>query len=104
MKYLTVIWGMVIFLLSCLPCTDSAAAYEPCETTVQASHSHADPAQESDLCSPLCECNCCSGITIAVHVPALQEPQHFPLSTYRIAYADHGAFSPAFPFWHPPRA
>ena len=105
MKYLSVIWGMVIFLLACLPCTDSGTAYAQCETTtVQATHSHADPAQGADLCSPLCECNCCGGITLSFSCPQLAEPPHNPQGSYLSAYLPGGAVSPSFPFWHPPKA
>ncbi|WP_394353904.1 DUF6660 family protein [Pontibacter beigongshangensis] len=105
MKHLTVMWGMVIFLLACLPCTDSGTAFAQDDiTVVQAQHGHADAAQEYDLCSPLCECNCCGGITILLGFSPIKEPQHILLSPYLSTYVSGGAVSPTFPFWHPPKA
>ncbi|WP_345161669.1 DUF6660 family protein [Pontibacter saemangeumensis] len=105
MKNLTVVWGMLIFLLACLPCTDSSTALAEANTTVaQLADNHHGAGQEADICSPLCECNCCGGITLSFHIPSLSGvhpvPQSSPLSTY----APEGAASPSFSFWHPPKA
>ncbi|MCJ8167349.1 hypothetical protein MKJ04_21085 [Pontibacter sp. E15-1] len=105
MKYLTLIWGILILAMSCLPCTDSGAAYaQDRPTTVQADDLHHDDAQDADLCSPLCECNCCGGITLATHVPKLPAPEHTPQSTSLSTYLRATSFSPSFAFWHPPKA
>jgi len=106
MKYLTVMWGMIIFLLACLPCTDSgtALAQPGAAPVVQASHSLDDATQNPDLCSPLCECSCCGGIKLANFAPQLPEPQQVLQSSFISTYVLEGAVSPTFPFWHPPKA
>ncbi|GGG18751.1 DUF6660 family protein [uncultured Pontibacter sp.] len=105
MKYLSVIWGMVIFLLACLPCADSGTAFAQDDTTVvQADYGHADAGQENDLCSPLCECNCCGGISLTISFPQTQEPPHNPSGSTLNTYLPGGAVSPSFAFWHPPKA
>ncbi|PTX13171.1 hypothetical protein C8N40_11393 [Pontibacter mucosus] len=104
MKYLTVIWAIVILAMACLPCADEGAAFaQGKSTTVQADDFHQDGAQDEDLCSPLCECNCCGGITLISWIAPPSEPQPYPQSTYRSAYLDDAAYSPEFPFWHPPK-
>lgn len=104
MKYLTVIWATLILAMACLPCSDEGAAFAQSEvTTVQADHFHQDSAQDEDLCSPLCECNCCGGITLTSRAVPPSEPLPYPQGTYRSAYFDDAAYSPAFPFWHPPK-
>ncbi len=107
MKYLTVLWGMLIFLLACLPCTDSSTAFaaDASTTTVQEAHTHdSGTAHGDDACSPLCECNCCGGLTLSVHFPPIAEPHSAPHIVFLSTHAPDGAVSPSFPFWHPPKA
>ncbi|ARS34618.1 DUF6660 family protein [Pontibacter actiniarum] len=105
MNFLTVIWGILIFAMACLPCMDKEEVLAPDATaTVQADNYHHDGAAGEDLCSPLCECNCCGGISLTFQVPALSEPQQGPQSPCLSIYVSAGAASPSFSFWHPPKA
>mgnify|MGYP005753841777 CR=1 FL=1 len=104
MKYLTVIWAFVMLAMACLPCTDEGTALAQSEvTTVQANDLHQDGAQGEDLCSPLCECNCCGGIKVAFHAPQLPELHELQYIPSLSTYLEPGAVTPAFPFWHPPQ-
>src|SRR5690606_26226589 len=105
MKHLTLLWGIIILLLACVPCTDSVAAVDAAGSSlVQEGEEHSDPLGDSDLCSPLCECNCCGGITLAFFLPKLAVQPHTPLVSYSSTYTLGGPVSPDFSFWHPPKA
>jgi hypothetical protein len=106
MKHLTVIWATFILALACIPCMDGGETFaQSVGTTVQADDLHHDEAQgeEQELCTPLCDCNCCGGIKVTFHAPQLMEPQHSQQGVYLSTHVQHGAVSPSFPFWHPPR-
>ena len=104
MKYFAVIWGIVIFLLACMPCTDSGTAYaKGTDTELKADITHSDADQEADLCSPLCECNCCGGITLTIQFQKIAQPLLLPQSTSPSTYVVRGPAAPVIPFWHPPK-
>ncbi|WP_370523762.1 DUF6660 family protein [Pontibacter sp. Tf4] len=104
MKYFAVIWGMIIFLLACLPCTDSGTAYaQGTDTLVQADTGHSDAEQETDLCSPLCECNCCGGLTLSFQLQKVTQPLVLPQRTNPSTYVVRGPVDPVISFWHPPK-
>jgi hypothetical protein len=102
MKYLTVIWATFILALACIPCMDGDEIFvQSLGTTVQADDVHHDETQE--LCTPLCDCNCCGGIKVAFHVTQLMESQHSQQDIYLSTYVEPGANKPSFSFWHPPQ-
>uniref|UniRef100_UPI0040408FB9 DUF6660 family protein n=1 Tax=Pontibacter sp. H259 TaxID=3133421 RepID=UPI0040408FB9 len=105
MKYPIIIWGLFIFLLACLPCTDSGMAYaQGTDTELKADITHSDADQEADLCSPLCECNCCGGITLTIQFKKIAQPLLLLQSTSPSTYVVRGPAAPVIPFWHPPKA
>ncbi|WP_128396971.1 DUF6660 family protein [Botryobacter ruber] len=105
MRYLTVIWAMFIFLLACIPCTDSAmAAALDNDTVAAAAHNPESPAHADDLCSPLCECKCCGGTVLLIVTQTVAEPQLVHRNPDNSLYLSFDIASPSFPYWHPPRA
>lgn len=59
-KYLAYIFSVYIFVLACLPCTDSTE----CDDYTQASQvaqadTHQDHSHETEACSSFCLCSCC---------------------------------------------
>jgi hypothetical protein len=104
MKYLAVIWAILIFFLSCIPCTDSGESMEQDGLTmVQTDPAHHDAGADADLCSPLCECHCCGGVTLSgfrikMGPPVVVLESQLPL------FSPSGLPSPSFGFWHPPKA
>ena len=104
MKYLTVVWAILILALACFPCMDSGISVaQGFATTVQADDLHQDGAQDDDLCTPLCDCNCCGGVKVAFQVTLLPEPLDLQHNAFLSTYLEQGAATPSFPFWHPPR-
>ncbi|SFG86564.1 DUF6660 family protein [Pontibacter chinhatensis] len=105
MKYLTIIWAMIILTLACLPCADSGTAYAAgSATSISVDDLHNDAGQEADLCSPLCECNCCGGISLFLSVAfEASSPERVDIA-YSSPYHAEEFSSPFFPFWHPPKA
>lgn len=59
MKYLAFIFSIYIFALNLVPCADYVLSDDDAKTeisqTVDNNHQH----QDSDLCSPFCQCHCC---------------------------------------------
>ncbi|PRY14311.1 hypothetical protein CLV24_104121 [Pontibacter ummariensis] len=104
MKFLTVIWATLILALSCFPCSDGGAAHAEGKATVlQDFGVDQDEAEHEELCSPLCECKCCGGISLTVHFSPLAPPVVVHTS-YISPYHAVDLASPTFPFWHPPKA
>ena len=62
MNWVKVVLALYITFLACLPCSDIYAQSEPGTASVsaQADDRHQE---ETDICSPLCICNCCAGVS-----------------------------------------
>jgi hypothetical protein len=104
MKYLTVIWAILILAMSCFPCMDSNEAYaQSPASTVQADELHHQDEQGEDHCAPMCDCNCCGIVKLVFQIKQLEEPQHIQQIPSLSPYVEPGAATPSFPFWHPPR-
>ena len=74
------------------------------DTELKADITHSDSDQEADLCSPLCEFNCCGVITLTIQFQKVAQPLVLPQSTYHPNYVVRGPVAPVIPFWHPPKA
>lgn len=67
MKLLSFIFSIYFFALAVMPCCDVKAEDDLCKTQIE--HSHLDTGHENhqeDICSPLCMCHCCGGVTLQV--------------------------------------
>src|SRR6185436_3045091 len=65
MKYLYFIFAVYVFMLSSIPCNESET--QDCKRISSISYQHAHQHQEeSDDCSPFCQCACCQGTILVV--------------------------------------
>lgn len=62
MNWVKVILAFYITFLACLPCSDTFAQTEPGIASVSA-QADAQHQEKADICSPLCMCNCCAGVS-----------------------------------------
>jgi hypothetical protein len=76
MKVFTFIFSLYILVLIAIPCVDRP--YEntihPTEHAGQTSHGHGD---DSDHCSPFCDCNCCGNQVVSMENILLPEVVSF---------------------------
>jgi len=100
-KPCTLILAIIVIVQSCMPCTDAfAMGSGNGKAEVSQSHGCQDP--QDDLCSPFCQCGCCTGFAFMFHPsPAITplpkvDPKHaeFYLSYIR---------SVSLPIWQPPQ-
>lgn len=101
---LTYLCSLYFLLLAVMPCTDYSACAEDFTTTIalqeNASHDHSDPT--SDICSPLCVCDCCG---ISVLQPSLivfnSTTAIYGVDKKDVISTD--VETPFFSIWQPPR-
>ncbi|MFF5384195.1 DUF6660 family protein [Pedobacter suwonensis] len=61
MKYTSLFFGLLISLLSFVPCSDVFAISRMQQATVSISKDLSHPSREvQDFCSPFCICSCCN--------------------------------------------
>lgn len=103
-RFLTYICSIYFLLLAVMPCTDYSACAEDFITNVEVqdsnTHDHSDPS--SDICSPLCVCDCCG---LSVLQPALiafnSTVPIYGVDKRDVIHTDID--SPFFSIWQPPR-
>jgi hypothetical protein len=101
MKYLIVIWSLLISSMAVMPCADAAAdCGEEVHWHETASHDHQE-AEGADVCSPFCFCHCCHLHTVVVEVSEEvfidhtgKNKNHFTASHYSQTF---------YSIWHPPK-
>ena len=68
MKIFSAIFAIYFSMLSIIPCIDSEIVKDNCQAQTSCIHLNTEhPEHQSDLCSPLCMCSCCGGITIILN-------------------------------------
>jgi hypothetical protein len=106
MRFFAFMLGIIVLVLSCMPCADAAGECfgSPQTTTVTQSHTHnngIDPC--NDNCSPFCSCSCCSGFTISNHEVLIPEQFICSLKAVYNTYLFTEIFDISFPVWQPPQ-
>lgn len=101
MKFLTWFVSVLIVVVMCAPCMDSAAA-----VPMQSASFQASPAQEQaavkDCCSPFCTCACCSAPTFVQNTSISVEVPELILAEYT-QKAFGKAIAAELSVWQPPR-
>jgi len=107
MKFWSFLIAITILVLSCMPCSDAGASVSALSRTsapadAQPTGGHQD--EHRDLCSPFCQCSCCS---VAYALPLFPVPEPAAVSLFRdktfsllIQPCPAGI---ALPVWQPPQ-
>ncbi len=102
MKIVSFILAIYFLSLSVKTCADNAISSNNCKTVSCAyfQNEHADH-HSTDLCSPLCTCSCCGGITLPSeslhHFKADLTPFQKPL------YSENSISEITYSIWQPPK-
>lgn len=93
--------AVIVFALSCMPCSDVGATSEKSNTEIKKSQDNGR--QKSDVCSPFCLCSCCAGFSLNHVIPNIQR-----LPELREVNYDQSYFSAiikiSLPIWQPPQS
>ena len=102
MNWVKVILALYITFLACLPCSDTFAQAESdtASASAQADDRHQE---ETDICSPLCICNCCAGVS---QIPpstvfTVVIPESYPADHNSLYQENHLAVYASI--WQPPK-
>ncbi|MCW3467171.1 DUF6660 family protein [Chitinophaga nivalis] len=101
MKWVAYIMVVLVFMLNCIPCSDSMAAPNRGAGTVVQAASSARTIH-MDSCTPFCTCTCCSSIQEPVSIivynwlPVAMAAVHADYTTAVTRYIP-------FKIWQPPR-
>jgi hypothetical protein len=107
MRLFSFIFAFYFLLLAVMPCNDALAHNQQETCKEQACSSHIERTQNdhhpaADVCSPLCMCNCCGGITIMIDQIAVDiTPVQF--TTTQHPYIQQLPAEIAFSIWQPPK-
>ena len=102
MNLVKVILALYITFLACLPCSDTFAQSDSGKASVTAQAD--DPHQEeSDICSPMCICNCCAGVSQIPQSTAFTVviPESYPADHNSLYQENHLAVYASI--WQPPK-
>lgn len=105
MRITAVILSLLILILSCIPCGDAIAAQAPfnTETSQKAPIDKSEHSDHQDLCSPFCQCACCSTVSL-LHPPVLlSHTIIFPDTPVYSGYLPEGEIEISLPVWQPPQ-
>lgn len=105
MKWFSVLLAVMVLTLSCMPCSDAIGLpFNTAKTATTAQDSHKNEQDHKDLCSPFCQCSCCS-LAYALPLAAPLAPAEKPLWTSRIFAMPvlHFPSGIALPVWQPPQ-
>ena len=103
MKFFCTIFAAYLLFLTVLPCIDSKIMKKSSKaqiTSLQLEEDHSN--YQPDLCSPLCICNCCGGITILIESQPAFDVIHF--SERCNVFPEKKTSSISFSVWQPPKA
>ncbi|WP_431357434.1 DUF6660 family protein [Hymenobacter nitidus] len=107
MRLFTVFFAFYLAVLACLPCADTEPVRASVtETYVTASEHDSAAHSRLDWCSPLCQCNCCSGTSLpsaTVMVLTATSPTIIPPGRFA-RLAPPAARERAGSIWQPPQA
>ncbi|RYU84783.1 hypothetical protein FY528_15845 [Hymenobacter lutimineralis] len=107
MRFFSVFFAFYLALLACLPCADTAPVrVSGTETYVAATEHESEAHSRLDWCSPLCQCQCCSGTSLpTATVVALTAKPPFFIPPGRFArLAPPAPRERAGSIWQPPQA
>ena len=104
MRPVAFILAIIVLALSCMPCTDGANAMGKRKATndLAKSSNRQNNRDQSDSCSPFCQCACCAGFPINHTIANIQ----VVISDYIKEYSnfpDSTLISISFPIWQPPQ-
>ncbi|WP_185269826.1 DUF6660 family protein [Adhaeribacter swui] len=103
MKWVAIIFSFYLLVLSCIPCADAAPQDNTAQKTISADNTCAgSPSSDVDLCSPLCLCTCCTGVTLVHPVFKLESIPvlvNIPVPVYQTVSIPN----PTFSIWQPPQ-
>ena len=102
MKIFTFFLAILVFVLSCIPCMDSAYALTNGKAVIEKSSSSNQQHKEADPCSPFCTCNCCSGFIFLLTSLKVEPVVHFIKKQY-CSYLSSSAIKISLPVWQPPQ-
>ncbi len=108
MKLLSFLIAIMVLALSCMPCSDTGIFTHGNNSRVTTSHTqttqHIPGEEHQDLCSPFCQCACCSlayalpfACTPGTWVKAGWSDQQF------VSFVSHCPSGIALPVWQPPQ-
>jgi hypothetical protein len=93
--------AVIVLGLSSMPCADDIAADAKAKTEISKSLDH-NESEDSDVCSPFCQCACCAGISF--------QNFYLPISApHTVAEKSYSSFLPtplirfSVSVWQPPR-
>lgn len=66
MKWITLLFSLHIFVMSCISCTDDIMTIEAKQTVSLLSTDQDQQSNQVDWCSPFCICNCCAGVVLDI--------------------------------------
>ncbi len=101
MKFFAFIMAFLILALSVMPCADANAVDVKAKTEFS-KHSQPHPENHPDACSPLCACNCCSGVAFFSAIKKTGLVSLYVSPVYNSDIAPR-LFSIALPIWQPPQ-
>lgn len=107
MKFWSSLIAIMILVLSCMPCSDAGAsvsARSHTSTSADTKHPGGHEEEHQDLCSPFCQCSCCS-LAYALPLPPAPEPAGVPVfrnKAFALLTQQYPA-GIALPVWQPPQ-
>lgn len=101
MKYLAVIFSVYVMVLTAMPCNDVHAANTN-SVSLELVKQNLNPANDIDLCSPFCFCNCCQ--TLAQ--PASYNNFQLTLVVFDLTIPSlvQNEIESTISFWRPPKS
>ncbi|MBO3272061.1 DUF6660 family protein [Hymenobacter defluvii] len=107
MRFFSVFFALYLAVLACLPCADTEPVRaRSTETYVTAAQHNSLAHSRLDWCSPLCQCQCCSGtsLPVATVVALPPEADSFALPDQFARLVPPAAHERPGSIWQPPQA
>lgn len=105
MRLTAIILSFLVLVLSCLPCADveSMPSIAQTHSTANKQPSQNKDTEHADLCSPFCQCACCSMFSV-VHPKVVLPVTVFSVSSPIYAdYLSAAEIEISLPVWQPPQ-
>ncbi len=104
MKWFNYILSIYLLVISCIPCMDEEPVYSFPSLTIASSHFEADtPIHAEDACSPLCICNCCSGVTLLPNTSEVLQTISIVFQEQFSIYKQINRLDLSYSIWQPPK-
>ncbi|MCX6270684.1 MAG: hypothetical protein NTU44_05600 [Bacteroidetes bacterium] len=101
MRQLAFILGLYVLALTILPCVDEGYGKESSRAGMCRDNSRQQQ-EDSDYCSPFCNCNCC-GLPMITHSADITFSVFMVPSDLIVYYLSGKPSSYSPPSWHPPK-